>query len=315
MNARPPGFSEVEFAAADGYRLSGYYWPGPAAPRGSVLISAATGVLARYYMRFAEALAPRGYRVLAYDYRGIGLSRPASLRGLRATKLDWGALDCEAALQFLLARSHGEPLDAVCHSIGGFALGLAPSAGRVRRALFVGCQYAYWRDYAPQVRWPYLLRWHLFMPALAGLLGYFPGKRLGWLEDLPRGVALEWAWRLHPQFHRYYRRLPHASLVTDGDELERRLAGFRGEILALADIGDQYATPAATRRLLEHFTASERHFVQLEPAREGVPEIGHFGFFHDRYRDSLWPQAFAWLEGSGHSWTPHFSWAAADSSP
>lgn len=286
----------VEFPAADGYPLRGTYWPGPDAPRGALLINAATGVAARYYTRFGDAMAERGFRVLAYDYRGIGESRPARLRGFRATKLDWGALDCEGALRLLRARADGLPLYAACHSIGGFALGLAESASHVERALFVGCQYAYWRDYAPRVRLPYLLRWHAFMPAVVGLLGYFPGKRLGWLEDLPKGVALEWAFRFHPRFHRFYRLLPHASKAVDGHALERRMAAFRGEILSLADVHDEYATPAACRRLLDHFPHAQRRFVQLDLEREGLPPMGHFGFFHARYRDSLWQRAADWLE-------------------
>lgn len=306
MGAPEPvaGQQPLPFAAADGFPLHGTYWPGPAQPCGAVLINAATGVAARYYGRFAEFLAAAGFRVLSYDYRGIGASRPARLRGLRATKLDWGALDCEGALAALAERSPGLPLDAVCHSIGGFALGLAPRAVQVRRALFVGCQYAYWRDYAPHVRWPYLLRWHAFMPALSGLLGYFPGKRLGWLEDLPQGVALEWAFRLHPRFHRFYRRLPHASPVIDGAELERRMAAVGADILAVADVEDPYATPAACRRLLAHFTGARRRFVQLDLARESLPAMGHFAFFHARYRDSLWPRAVAWLQDGGESWAP-----------
>lgn len=297
----------IEFPAGDGYRLGGYYWPGPARPRGAVLINAATGVAARYYQRYGQWLQEQGFRVLAWDYRGIGQSRPERLGRLRATKQDWGALDCEGALQALLQRAPGLPLLAVCHSIGGFALGLAPSLERVERALFVGCQYAYWKDYHPARRLGYLARWHLFMPALAGLLGYFPGRRLGWLEDLPRGVALEWGLRLHPSFHRYYRFLPHARPPLPGPALEERMGRFQGRILALADRQDEYATPAASRRLLDYFRQGERHFVQLDPQAQGLPALGHFGFFHDRFRDSLWPQSARWLLHGESPWPPLFS--------
>jgi hypothetical protein len=30
-----------------------------------------------------------------------------------------------------------------------------------------------------------------------------------------------------------------------------------------------------------------------------VEEIGHFAFFHDRFRGSLWPIALAWLQQGG----------------
>jgi predicted alpha/beta hydrolase len=297
----------IDFPALDGYRLSGHYWPGPPTARAAVLINAATGVAARYYHRYAAWLSAQGMRVLVWDYRGIGLSRPARLRKLRATKQDWGALDCEGALQELARRAPDLPLFAVCHSIGGFALGLAPSLARVRRALFVGCQYAYWRDYHPAHRLAYFARWHLLMPVLAGLLGYFPGRRLGWLEDLPRGVALEWALRHHPSFHRFYACLPHARPPAPGDVLEANMARFTGDILALADRDDEYATPAASRRLLAYFRHGTRHFVPLDRPSPELPRIGHFGFFHDRYRDSLWQASWRWLSDGELPWPPLFS--------
>ena len=36
-------------------------------------------------------------------------------------------------------------------------------------------------------------KWHLLMPVLTLLYGYFPGKRLGWLEDTPAGVVRDWS--------------------------------------------------------------------------------------------------------------------------
>lgn len=309
---RTSPWQQIRFAATDGYGLGGYYWPGPEHPRGAILINAATGVAARYYCRYGTWLESLGFRVLAWDYRGIGLSRPERLRQLRATKQDWGALDCEGALQELLRRSPGLEVQAVCHSIGGFALGLAESARLVRRALFVGCQYAYWRDYHPARRLSYLARWHLFMPALAGALGYFPGRRLGWLEDLPRGVALEWGLRFHPSFHRFYRYLPHARRPEAGPALEERMGNFSGDILALADVQDEYATPAASRRLLGYFRQGQRHFVQIAPEAEGLPPLGHFGFFHDKFRDSLWERSGRWLLSGEKAWPPLFSLAAGE---
>jgi hypothetical protein len=31
------------------------------------------------------------------------------------------------------------------------------------------------------------------MPLLTRVFGYFPGKRLGWLEDTPAGVVHDWS--------------------------------------------------------------------------------------------------------------------------
>lgn len=307
--------SPCVFHASDGIALHGEFWrPEQQAPHTAVLINTATGVAARYYRRYASYLAEHGFLALTYDYRGIGASRPASLRGFDATKHDWGALDCEAAIQALHREAPQLPMMAVCHSIGGFALGLAPSAALVKRALFVGCQYAYWQDYRLLVRVPMWMNWHVIMPLLTKWFGYFPGKRLGWLEDLPSGVAMEWATRFHPDFHKRYDRLSHAQPAASHVELEARMSALHAEILALADHRDPFATLAATRRLLGYFDHCDRTFVQIRPRHQGLPKLGHFGFFHDRFRESLWPQSMDWLNTGRNPWPDSVSWRAASGS-
>jgi predicted alpha/beta hydrolase len=290
------------FAAADGFRLRGHLWKSDPQPHTALLINPATGVAARYYSRYAAYLARAGFCVMTYDYRGIGESRPESLKGFRATKHDWGALDCEAAIQFLHQINPKLPMMAVCHSIGGFALGLAPSATIINRALFVGCQYAYWNDYRLLLRVPMWMNWHILMPVLTGVFGYFPGKALRWLEDLPAGVAMEWATRFHSSFHQRYKHLPHAMPPAEGEVLEARMGAIKADILAIADVNDPFATPSATARLLSYFKASDREFVRINCQKYQLPKLGHFGFFHDRFKSTLWPQSVDWLRGNPHPW-------------
>ena len=291
------------FEAADGFPLHGHIWRADSPPHTALLINPATGVISRYYSRYASFLARAGFLVMTYDYRGIGLSRPNSLRGLRATKHDWGALDCEAAIQFLSKSDPKLPMMAVCHSIGGFALGLAPSAAKIHRALFVGCQYAYWNDYRLLLRVPMWMNWHIVMPLLTKIFGYFPGKTLRWLEDLPAGVAMEWATRFHPDFHKRYDRLSHAVEPAKGHELEERIGAIKADILAIADINDPFATPAATARLLKYYKGSHREFVRIHRRKRRLPRLGHFGFFHDRFKTTLWAESLSWLKGEKMPWT------------
>lgn len=157
----------------------------PDPSRAVVIISAATSVRCTYYARFADYLFNHGLDVMLYDYRGIGVSRSGSLRGFKASWSDWGVLDAHAILMRAQRECPGQPIDMVGHSFGGCTVGLAAGASRVRRLVTVGAQFAYWRDYAAAQRWPMFARWHVVMPLLTRLCGYFPGKRLGWLEDTP----------------------------------------------------------------------------------------------------------------------------------
>lgn len=280
--------SAFSYRAADGCRLAGFCWrhahPDPQRPL--VIINAATSVRCRYYSRFADYLFAQGCDVLTYDYRGIGESRPASLRGFRASWSDWGRLDFEAMLQLAAEQFAGQPVDVVGHSFGGWAVGLAPSAQRVRRVVMVGAQFAYWRDYAAQERWQLFAKWHVLMPLLTRVLGYFPGKRLGWLEDTPAGVVADWSTRT-PRFE----QRPSGRLLE-----ALPFAQVRAVTLAISLSDDPFGTVAATERLLGYLTEAETAHLRVAPGDISVDEIGHFAFFHDRFREQLWPIALEWLQ-------------------
>lgn len=273
--------------AADGYSLGGFRWRHAQtdAQRPLVIINAATSVRCRYYSRFADYLFAQGFDVLTYDYRGIGESRPASLRGFKASWSDWGRLDFEAMLQLAAAEQPGQPVHVVGHSFGGWALGLAPSAAQVRRAVLVGAQFAYWRDYAADQRWQLFGKWHVVMPLLTRVFGYFPGKRLGWLEDTPAGVVRDWSTRTPRYEHRPSGRLLEALPFEQ----------VRAATLAISLTDDPFGTMAATERLLGYLRQAERRHLRVAPVDISVEEIGHFAFFHDRFRESLWPIALGWL--------------------
>jgi predicted alpha/beta hydrolase len=279
----------LRIAAVDGYALGGFVWrrrpTGPSC-HPVVIVNSATSVRCHYYARFAAYLFDRGCDVVTYDYRGIGESRRGPLRGLAAGWLDWGQLDFEGVLRHVAKHFPGQPIMVVGHSIGGFAIGLAPSADRIERIFTMGAQFAYWRDYAPSVRRTMVMRWHLVMPLLVLLFGYLPAKRLGWMEDTPRRVALDWA-RMGPRFE--------TSLGIRSASLPDRFARVRAPTLALGIGDDPFGTVAAIDRLLGYYAGCERHHVRLAPAAIDEDAIGHFAFFHQRFQQSLWPIAAEWL--------------------
>ena len=102
--------TDFRFAAADGYSLAATLRrPAAGQEKGFVLVASATAVPRQYYARFAGHLAARGFGVMTFDYRGVGGSRPSSLRGFACRMRDWAALDIPAAVDFA-AREAGAPL-------------------------------------------------------------------------------------------------------------------------------------------------------------------------------------------------------------
>lgn len=276
--------SRVGIVCRDGVVLGGHWWRAAGdEPCGVVIVNPATGVLARYYHRYARFLAGHGFEVLTYDYRGIGESRPARLKGCGYRWRHWGERDFEAALRFAHEHRPGLPLSVVGHSIGGFLPGLAESASLVGRLLTVGAQHAWWPDYAPGRRLGLVLKWHVAMPALTALCGYFPGRRLGWLEDLPAGVAHEWSFG-GPRFP------------------GMRPTGFTAPILAVSVADDEFGTPAAIRRTLGYYTGAPRVAALIEPGDYGRAAIGHFDLFHASHAAGFWTDTLAWLKEGRNPW-------------
>ncbi|NYT70564.1 alpha/beta fold hydrolase [Pusillimonas noertemannii] len=292
----------MQILAADGYPLGGFEWRHAVQHAGSrplAIINPATSVRCRYYSRFAEYLHQHGWDVITYDYRGIGESRHSSLRRFRADWVDWGQHDFEGVLQYVHRNFPEQPIDVAGHSAGGFIIGLAPSAYRIHRIFTMGAQYAYWQDYLPAQRRSMFLKWHVVMPVVAMALGYFPAKRLGWMEDTPKGVALDWA-RMGARFEDSVRRgVETEAGLPEAVALARNFRNVSAPILALGTDDDPYGTEAALDRLLRYYSASERRHLRLSPRDVGQEEIGHFAFFHERFRDVLWPYALEWLRDAG----------------
>jgi predicted alpha/beta hydrolase len=290
-----PVEERIEILCKDDTRIAGHLWTaGGRQEGGSVIINPATGVVARYYHRYARFLASHGFDVITYDYRGIGLSRPQRLQDCGYRWRDWGELDFDAVLRFTRARRPESPLKVVGHSIGGFIPGLAESGDQIERMLTVGAQYAWWGDYAPRQRAGLLLKWHLVMPVLTALLGYFPGKRLGWLEDLPAGVANEWSFR----GARFERSHPRGDL----EAVLERMAAVRGRILAVAVSDDPLGTVPAICRTLSYYRNAERTAVLLSPHDLGRATIGHFDLFRAYHESGFWKDTLDWLKDRKLPW-------------
>jgi predicted alpha/beta hydrolase len=286
---------DVSFSPQDNFPLAGRLWTSPLKPHQPsyvALVNAGAGIPSRYYDRFAAYLAENGVPTLVYDYRGIGRSRPQSLRGFRASVEDWGSKDCAAALSWLHSQFPEAKSIVVGHSIGGFVTGFVTNGALIDKMLLVGAHTGYWRDYAPTARPLMLLLWHAVMPALTSLVGYFPGKRLRLLEDLPKGVALEWANRLKPEFWWNLKLGDGAPDTARIESLLTRFAAIHAPVLAVRFTDDPFATDRATKRILNLFANASSTRLILGPTDVGGQTIGHFGFFDSRFRSTLWPVVF-----------------------
>ncbi|HET9046994.1 MAG TPA: alpha/beta fold hydrolase [Casimicrobiaceae bacterium] len=281
----------VTLTTDDGVALSGQWSTprGQAAPSMAVIVACGAGIPARFYSRLARHVAARGAAILTFDYRGIGASRRGSLRRLSSGMDDWAVRDLGAAIAEA-RRSHSNvPLGAIAHSVGAMLLGAATGADAIARSVFLGAHTGYWRDYNARWRLPLFVVWHALMPAVTHAVGYFPGSTFRLGEDLPRGVALDWARRRRPALIRTAR-----DEARFGPYVER-YAAFRAATLSISISDDAFAPPAAAERLLAMYPALDARRETVTPGDAGVHKLGHFGFIRRPAGEYFWNRSADWL--------------------
>lgn len=275
---------------SDGFELHATTFGDSVACRGAVLLAPAMGVEQHYYAAFAQWLAEQGFFVATFDYRGMGHSRPAqyrrSLRGFEADVMTWATRDCAAMVDFVADRTAGKPLLWIGHSLGGQILALVPNRGRVSAMVTVATGSGYWRENAARLRMLVWWLWYVLVPVTLRLYGYFPGRRLRKVGDLPAGVIKQWRdWCLHREY----------VVGHEGDLVRRRYAEVTTPILSLSFTDDEFMSRANIDSLHSFYAGAPREMKRISPQDLGVRRIGHFGFFRKRFADTLWPQAGAWL--------------------
>jgi predicted alpha/beta hydrolase len=278
---------EEKIALPEGSSLVARFFLPAQVPRASILVPSAMGVTQSYYSAFGQWLAAQGYLAATFDYRGMGLSAPRSLRELRVTIRDWANVDCVAMLESLKSRAPGAPLFVIGHSLGGQLIGMIPNRHLIDGVVIVASGSGYWRITAPPTKRDSLWMWHVIAPLLTPIFGYFPGKPIRVIGNLPRGVVEQWRrWCLHPEY----------MIGVEGDAVRADFAGVRTPMLSLSFTDDEMMSATSTEALHGFYANAPIERTRLAPTDIGVKRIGHFGFFRQQFEQSLWPLTTRWLE-------------------
>ena len=273
-------------SAADGCELAVTRFPAQGAPWATLVVAGAMGVRQDFYAPIARFFAESGIHVLTFDYRGMGWSRKGSLAACDATVTDWAEKDLNAMLGEARAMAPRLPLMLLGHSLGGQLLGVLPDNTAVAAAVTVTAGSGYYR-FNDRMRVRVRIFWFVAVPLLTPLCGYFPGKALRMVGDLPRGVALQWRrWCLHPDY-----------LVSE-DGARAAFARVAAPILGYSFADDEMITRAAVDHLHGFYAAAPVERRHVAPEQVGRKRIGHFGYFSEGSRPTLWKETLAWLQAA-----------------
>jgi predicted alpha/beta hydrolase len=272
---------KILFPAADGYELKGLWMQPVAEHKGTVLLNSATGVRKEYYLNLAQYLVQQGYRVMLYDYRGIGESAPASLKGFTAYMHEWATKDMNGALNFLIKEKKATDVIWIGHSVGAQLMGVLTGKQYIKKVIGVNTSTGYWA-YFP---FPYNLLtfflWTIISPLPTRLLGYAPMNKFGWGEPLPKDVFFEWRnWCMQKNhFENFLQQHIGKKLFDD----------FTVPFTVIHTTDDYIANSKTVKKLLEFYPNSKHEVINLHPADYQLKAIGHTGIFRKKHMNTLWP--------------------------
>lgn len=259
--------------------LSGTLFIPAGRPRAALVLNGATGVPQRYYRHFARWLAAeQQVACLTFDYAGMGASATGPVKECDATMLSWALQDQPAARAALRHRFPDLPLWVLGHSLGGMLLPMQEGTQDIAQIFAVASGYVHHSDHP----WPYQglarLFWFGHAPVLTALLGYLPGKRLGFGEDLPPGVY--WQWRKWCTSRQFF--WPEV-----GDTIPA--PNWTGAPVRLVSVSDDATIPARCTWALERsYGAPACTRVLVTPSDLGLSRIGHIAGFASQ-NAAFWP--------------------------
>jgi predicted alpha/beta hydrolase len=265
--------------ADDGRELAATWFEPTGSVSGAVLVAPAMATPAAYYAAFATWLAANGYRTLTFDLRGT--ESVAAMKAEPADVLRWFG-DMADALDHLLdeaADLSGDlPVSYVGHSLGGQAIPFVDHS-RVDRIVTVASGTGYWRLNTPSIRWRAPLLWLGIAPVATRIAGYYPGRRLGILGNVPAGVMRQWGrWCLHRDY-----------LGVDVPHARERFASVTTPMSVLSFTDDELMTDASIADLHDRFVNADQVRQRYSPAQLEVPRMGHHGFFRAQHH-ALWDE-------------------------
>jgi len=254
----------------------------------SIIISSATGVLQHYYYKFATHFSELGYTVYTFDYSGIGKSN-SSIAHLKQNTIDlkaWGENDQASVISYAKSENSTYKIIVITHSIGGQILAFNNKISQIDAIITVASQSGYWKHWKGYERFRMYTFWYVMIPALTPLFGYFPAKKIKLFENLPKQMAYQWKrWGKHKDY-----------MLSEFNFENLEFKNFNKHLLVLSFTKDEYASEVAVDWLAEQFINANIERRHIIPEDLGISNVGHFGFFRSKFKDSLWKIVDEWIE-------------------
>jgi len=243
-----------------------------------LLINSATGVKQQVYFSFAQFFSEKGFTVITYDYRGIGLSKPEKMKHFNASMRIWGSMDYKTLTQYIKNHFAGYQKYCLGHSVGALIIGMNEDSRIFEEFVFIGTQNAFVGNLKFRTKIEAYLGFGIAQPLTTTLLGYFPAHWFGLGESLPKNCAYDW------------RTLILNRKSTNGllEKIEDYSENLTQKVFVIRAEDDVWLTEKGVKSLLNVTYPNLKPTYRLVKTSESERgKIGHVNFFRS-YNRKLW---------------------------
>lgn len=279
---------DILIEARDGFKLSATIRRPLTEIRGIIQFNCGTGIPQIVYSNLASYLTEFGYVTVTYDYRGIGNSKPQSLKGFLSNIEDWGIIDMASIFDWIIKEFPGQRKIIIGHSMGGQLVGLMDNNEKIDKLILIASSTGYWKDMSSPYKWLMPPLWFLIVPLTTFIYGYANAKKIRQGENLPKGVALQWRnWCVNPNYFEDHFKRANTSLFFDQ---------VKGPLKSIQITDDPIANDITANKILRYYKNAEIEIEKINPKKIGVKKIGHTGFFSRQFKNTLWSNLKADIE-------------------
>lgn len=263
----------------DNFQLNLLYLIPVCTPKAVIQFNSGTVTNKEFYLKLATFLCESGYIVVLYDYRGVGESRPKSLKGFQASISDWGAKDAYTVLEWIKVTFPKNEIHLLAHSMGGQLLGLMSNWKDLSKIILLATSSGNFNKFAPKYRWKIKYPSILLFPIFLKHLGYIP-KIMGTGSDWPSGVAKDWLSnsRNNGIMSDYQKNKTGKTFYEEIDK----------EIEAWYFQDDHMSTPSTIEDIHLTYPNAIISTTLFKPNDLELKRIGHFGIFKSFSKTNLW---------------------------
>ena len=228
----------------------------------------AMGVPAKNYIPLADNLQALGFSVVISELRGIDTSSVRASWKENFNFSDCIDMDLSAVMEYVNTNFPDSKKYFLGHSLGGqFAsLYLAKHPHAVDGIILCASCTVFYKNWSFPKSIGLLTMTH-FCLVISKIVGYFPGKKLGFGGREARGVITDWA-----------RNARTGGYVINGVNLDNALSKINTKILAINFDDDKLAPIQATNHLISKFGSSKVTYFGYSKSDIGAKIANHFSW-------------------------------------